>query len=120
MKTSSGNPLPETKTRGTNEQQNKSPQSSHGQAHRGEDTPENYTRALLPSQKHERTKCKHFIKWPHGKDRNWPKSILATAGGLIFRQDLLKTETRLEGSSPALPGQDRLFLLQGSTQSDRM
>lgn len=78
-----------------------------------------YTRALLPSQICERTKCKHtFDEILFGKDGNGPKSILAaTACGIIFRQDLLKTQIQLEGSSPPLPGQDRLFLLHSTTTS---
>lgn len=65
----------------------------------------------------EQSASTDFIKWPLGKDRNCPKSILATAGGLIFGQDLLKTQTQLEGCSQALPGQARLFPLQGTTTS---
>lgn len=42
----------------------------------------------------EQSASTHFIKWPLGKDKNCPKSILAaTAGGLISRQHLLKTLT---------------------------
>lgn len=59
-----------------------------------------------------------FIKCPFGKDRNCPNSILATAGGLIFREDLPKTQTELEGSSQALPGQD-FPPAPWSTQSDQ-
>lgn len=64
----------------------------------------------------EQSASTDFIKFYLGKDRNCPESILAaTAGGLIFRQDLLKTQTQLEGSFLPLPGQDRLFLLHSTS-----
>lgn len=100
MSTSNRNSLPKPKTCGTNEQQNKSPQCSHGQVHRDEDMPEKQLCQSSPAKPKaggKRVQAQILSKGHSAKT----ESALKASWCLIFRKGLLNTDVSLKALSRA-------------------